>query len=77
MTHTSEMELFQLNRRALKAYSVEIEARALALLQTRAHNEWLARMDAEAEARYVRRWNKTLTWVVVGLVMVIVGMVSR
>ena len=83
MTRTREMEqtpdprevervLFRLEKPARTEYSVEIEARALALLQTRAHNEWKARLDAEAEARYLRTWNTRLTWVVMVLAMVLV-----
>lgn len=39
-------------------YTSEISARAIALLQTRAHNEWQHRLDAEERARLAESWLK-------------------
>lgn len=66
MTRTREMEhdpnpreveqfIFRLERPAQTEYSFEISARALQLLRTRSHNEWLARLNAEEGARLAEK----------------------
>lgn len=102
MTGTREMEqdpnpreveqlIFRLERPAQTEYSFEISARALQLLKTRSHNEWLARLNAEESARvaeeyladarkelaYCRKWNTRMVAVLAILIGVIALLVWR